>query len=174
MERFCHTCGTLVTGEGAFCPQCGGNLDEIKGVNLEKPVEQTVPAADAAPVVYTAPAMDNTAASANTTYGGATQDPHTATYVNPTNAVVTTPENTPMTLGQWVGTILLTSCLGLVSIVLLFVWSFSDTPEPKKTYCRGMLIVQGIFFALSLIWIIICFAFAFSVPAFFLGLSELG
>ncbi len=165
MERFCHSCGSLVSGDGRFCTQCGSDLDEIKGVSLEKPVSQVE-----ATQIEATPVVDNNANYTNNTY----TDEHAAPYVNPTNAVVPPAGYQSLTLGQWVGTILLTSCLGIVSLILLFIWAFSDTPEPKKTFCRGMLIVQGIMFGLALIWIIICFAFAFSVPSFIFALSELG
>lgn len=35
MERFCDKCGTLVSGEGTFCPQCGAPM--ASAVNLSKP-----------------------------------------------------------------------------------------------------------------------------------------
>ncbi len=149
MERLCHHCGTIVSGEGVFCPQCGGNLDEVGGVNLQKPEAQSVTVG-----------ADNAAASANTTntyVGTLPETTHTAPYVNPTNATVPINSYNEMTTGQWVGTILLTSCLGIISIVLLFVWAFSDTPQPKKNYCRGMLIVQAIMLGIAIIWMILMF-----------------
>lgn len=69
------------------------------------------------------------------------------------------PAEQPMTLGQWVGTILLTTCLGTISLILLFIWGFSNTtPTTKKNYCRAMLIVDAIGIALGIIFIIIFFA----------------
>lgn len=66
------------------------------------------------------------------------------------------PAEAPMTVGQWLGTILLTSCFGIVSIILLFVWGFSDTtPSAKKNYCRAMLILQAIAYVLCIIIVVI-------------------
>ena len=49
-----------------------------------------------------------------------------------------------MSLGKWVGLILLTSMLGIVSIVLLFIWAFGDGPKARQMYCKAALIVQAI------------------------------
>ena len=67
----------------------------------------------------------------------------------------------PMTLGQWVGTILLTQCLGIISIILLFVWAFSDsTPTSKKNYCRAMLIFEAIMIGVVILVMIMIFSLA--------------
>lgn len=71
------------------------------------------------------------------------------------------PADRPMTVGQWVGTILLTTCLGTISFILLLVWGFSNTtPETKKNYCRAMLIVYAIGIALTIILLVIAFSLA--------------
>jgi uncharacterized protein YacL len=50
----------------------------------------------------------------------------------------------PMTLGDWVVTLLLLSIQG-VNIILMFVWGFSsDTNINKKNYCRAALIFMAI------------------------------
>lgn len=62
----------------------------------------------------------------------------------------------PMGVGSWVGTILLTTCLGLISLILLFVWGFSnDVPLAKKNYCRAMLIVELIAVGVSILFFIL-------------------
>lgn len=74
----------------------------------------------------------------------------------------------PMTLGQWVGTILLTTMLGTVSLILLFVWGFSNnTPTTKKNYCRAMLIIDAISFVLAIILMIVVFSMAGSFSEIF-------
>ncbi len=130
MEKFCDKCGTLVSGDGKFCPNCGAELPGA--VNLSK--EDVQPSMPVAP------------APVDSTYSGSgpVQQP---IYPQTGNGEYTE----EMTLGQWVGTILLTSCLGIVSLVLLFVWGFGDTPQPKKNYCRAMLIVQAIILGVSLL-----------------------
>ena len=66
----------------------------------------------------------------------------------------------PMGVGSWVGTILLTTCLGIISLILLFIWAFgNDTPIAKKNYCRAMLIVEligvGLVIVLTIVFSVI-------------------
>lgn len=52
-----------------------------------------------------------------------------------------------LTTGQWVGTLFLSTCLGVISIVLLILWGFADgAKEPRKSFARAMLIVVPIFY----------------------------
>lgn len=141
MERFCEKCGTLVQGEGKFCPSCGAPLESA--VDLSKPAgAPSVQPMQSAPVP---PPAGNTYQSPN-----AAQMPSYPQSYN--NAGV--PERTEnMTVGQWVLTIFLSS-LNIIGLILLFVWAFSDTPQPKKNYARGMLIMMAISVGLALlIWI---------------------
>lgn len=81
--------------------------------------------------------------------------PYPQNYQQPYQPPVQSAEN-PMTLGSWLGTIILTSCFGPISIILLFVWGFgSNTPESKKNYCRAMLIIDAIILVLSIIFIFV-------------------
>ena len=52
MERFCHKCGSLVSGSGTFCPTCGASM-EVEGtmnsVDLSKPVSPTFANGDVLP-----------------------------------------------------------------------------------------------------------------------------
>ena len=64
--------------------------------------------------------------------------------------------DTPMTLGQWVGTIILTTWFGLISLILCIVWGVSaDTPINKKRYCQAMLIIQAIGLGVAILMVII-------------------
>lgn len=141
MERFCEKCGTLVQGEGKFCPSCGAPLESA--VDLSKPAgAPSVQPMQSAPVP---PPAGNTYQSPN----AAQMPSYPQSYNN-----VGVPERTEnMTVGQWVLTIFLSS-LGIIGLILLFVWAFSDTPQPKKNYARGMLIMMAISVGLALlIWI---------------------
>ncbi|HCF82565.1 MAG TPA: hypothetical protein DER68_00900 [Ruminococcaceae bacterium] len=40
MERVCPKCGTLVTNDGLFCPECGTKLEGA--VDLNKPLSEPV------------------------------------------------------------------------------------------------------------------------------------
>lgn len=212
MERFCDKCGTLVSGEGTFCPQCGAPM--ASAVNLSKPSDASsmmgtvTPGVDAGLAPGQHPETDEyfsgsgeTGASYNTvdapmpsitrdsmgtvTPGAPTPAPQPTTQptgyqynANPTPAPapVQSPNyaqmpNYPqtgnvnnsaaveeMSVGKWVGTILLGNCLGIVSLILLFVWAFGDTPQPKKNYAKANLIIQAIALGLYIILMIGLFA----------------
>ncbi|MCM1167505.1 MAG: zinc ribbon domain-containing protein [Ruminococcus sp.] len=137
MERFCDKCGNLIQGEGKFCPSCGAPLESA--VDLSKPV-------DASPVQ---PIQPTPVSPAGNTY----QSPNTAqmpAYPQSYNNAGTPERTENMTAGQWVLTIFLSS-LGIIGLILLFVWAFSDTPQPKKNYARGMLIWTAIMVGVSLL-----------------------
>ena len=61
-----------------------------------------------------------------------------------------------MTTGQWIGTIILCTWFGLISFILNIVWAFgSTTPEPKRSFCRALFIMEIIAMALSTILAIV-------------------
>ena len=73
----------------------------------------------------------------------------------------------PMTLGQWVGTIILTTWFGIISLILCIVWGVSsDTPINKKRYCQAMIIIQAISLVVGII-----FAIVFAVSMVGIGSS---
>ncbi len=162
MERFCNKCGSLVSGDGVFCPNCGGKLDSA--VDLGKPASQ---AQDVTPVGSSTPASSSIYGSANTngTYGTTPPAANTVnstgntggyqgqmpSYSQPVQPVNMKPE---MNAGQWALTIFLSS-LGIIGIILLFVWAFgSDTQSSKRNYARGMLILDAIVYGLSILFLI--------------------
>ncbi len=158
MERFCDKCGTLVSGEGGFCPSCGAPMSSVfqGGVDLSKhgsmpSTSDTMPAQ-----TYIPPTPVN-----NTYYGQSNfgQPNYGSQPIYPQNFA----QHQEMTVGQWALTIFL-SGLSIIGTVLLFIWAFSDdTPTAKKNYARAMLIFQAIAIALSI----------FLVPFFFVFLSDI-
>ncbi len=102
MERFCDKCGTLVQGEGKFCPSCGAPLESA--VDLSKPVASATEPMQSAPTV-------NTYTSPN-----AAQMPAYPQSYNNGGMIERTED---MSVGQWALTIFL-SRLGLIGIVILF------------------------------------------------------
>lgn len=153
MERFCPKCGSLVEGTGMFCPSCGEKLESA--VSLSKSEPDVMPSAQ--------PLMNNTATTNNqqngtsTTYANQNNASTMSNYPQNYNAVNTTPAD-EMTVGQWVLTIFL-SGLGIIGIILLFVWAFgSETCVAKKNYARAMLIWQAIALALTILYMISMFA----------------
>ncbi len=137
MERFCEKCGSLVSGDVKFCPTCGAPLPGA--VDLDKPAGQ--PQSVQPNYNYT-----------NQPMGG---------YGAPQyNNQIIQPQQQNMTIGQWVGTILLCTCLGTVSFILTIVWAFSsNTPEPKKSFCKAYFYVQLIMIGVTILLCIIIFGF---------------
>ncbi len=152
MERFCSKCGTLVSGEGKFCPQCGAPMESA--VSLDKtPVASNQSVSVNAQAPYTGNTQPQPYGNTYNTSSNSAQMPN---YPQSSNVVNERTEN--MTMGQWLGTIILTTWFSIISIVLLFVWAFGDTPQPKKNYCRAMLIIQAIGVGLTILLYIGMFA----------------
>jgi hypothetical protein len=71
--------------------------------------------------------------------------------------------NTPLTVGQWVGTLLLL-CIPIVNLILLFVWGFSeDTNISKKNFAKAYLIMMAIGVGISILLGILFFIFALAI-----------
>lgn len=140
MERICESCGSLVSGEGKFCPTCGAPLGSA--VNLSK-------GANTMPSQPQPQQQMNYTANPNMNMGyGAPQ------YGQPINPNIVPTQQ--MTTGQWIGTILLCSCFGLISIILTAVWAFgSSTPEPKRGFCKGFFFAQLILLGVAIILVVI-------------------
>lgn len=139
MERFCPTCGALVQGDGEFCPSCGGKLSTA--VNLEKPNTSQTSAGGSMP------------ASTNTNRTNQSSNySQMPNYPQNFNSGNTSSSQGGMTVGQWVLTIFL-SGLGIIGIILLFVWAFSNDTDPvKKNYARAMLIWEAIALGLVILF----------------------
>ncbi len=175
MERFCNKCGQLVNGDGVFCPNCGGKLDGA--VDLGKPASSV---SDVMPTVSTNSTNtfgtpNNTYGTTNTTNSSSTYQGQMPSYSQPIQPINTQPD---MTVGQWVLTIFL-SGLGIIGIILLFVWAFgSDTNTSKKNYARAMLIWQAIAIGLIVIFYIALFACvgaaAGGLDGFFDSMDDMG
>ena len=161
MERFCSKCGNLVTGDGKFCPQCGAEMESA--VNLDKPVSDPVPENPYVqpPIQPQQPA----GYSSTSNYAAMPNYPQSANVNNSVNGA-------EMTTKQWVGTIVLTTFFGLISIILCFVWAFSDGNETRKRYCRGMLIAQAIMLGVIILFYIIFFGALFGCAAGLSGLDS--
>ncbi len=193
MERFCNKCGSLVSGDGVFCPNCGEKLDSA--VDLGKPSSQvqdlmptgtsgsSASGATAGTSAGSTPASSSVYGSTNTTGTyGTTNTANTSgyqgqmpSYSQPIQPINTQPE---MTTGQWVLTIFL-SGLGIIGIILLFVWAFgNDTPTSKRNYSRAMLIWYAISVGLVVILYIGLFAcagaMAGGLEGFFDAMDDMG
>lgn len=173
MERVCPKCGTLVTNDGSFCPECGTKIESA--VDLTKPQSEPVQPVSA-PVQPTSVPVQNVAPMQNNY-----QQP--MGYPNPAPQYQQNYNNAPvperyehMSVGGWVGTIILTTWFGLISLILLFVWGFgSTTPQPKKNYCRAMLIFNLVAFILVIVWFVVfMFVIGWNFEGFIDLMEDLG
>ena len=119
-----------------FCPNCGENA--------QLPPDASVPAApvgmpqqdyNSAPQ-YNTPQQYN-APQYNAPQYGAPQ------YMMPQEE---------MSLKKWVGTIVVTTFFGLISLIFLFIWGFGEGPESRKNYCKAMLITMLISLGVGIVF----------------------
>lgn len=178
MQRVCTKCNTLVTSDGAFCPSCGEPLPAA--VQLQKTPQSTPAGAsqqDVMPGGYSAPNYGQPAQQANSGQQNSYRVPQPAqtnsygsSNAHQFNNNVQPVNETPMTMGQWVGTIILTTWFGIISLILCIVWGVSsDTPVTKKHYCQAMIVIQAIGFAVGII-----FAIVFAVSMVNIGSNMAG
>lgn len=136
MAKQCTKCGNYLLDDEKFCTRCGTNVNAMS--NGEQQAQQTAP--------------QSTVAVQQPVYQQYQQPPQEADD-----------GSTKMSVGSWVGTIILTTWFGLVSIILLFVWGFgSNVPKAKANYCKAMLIMQLIAIGVGIIFTIIFFGAIFA------------
>lgn len=150
MERFCEKCGTLVSGEGTFCPNCGAALPSA--VNLGKSTPMVEPmSSDPMPNYYGSQPNPGQQSYNQTAPNQAQMPVYPQSYNN--NSMQEPYQQ--MTVGSWVGTIILSS-LGIIGLIFLFIWAFdSSTPQPKKNFARAYLLVMAIMIGVSILLTII-------------------
>ena len=67
-----------------------------------------------------------------------------------------TEDTSPLSLGEWILTILVMQLVPCVGIVMYFVWAFSKNGNVnRKNFCRAYLIITGIMLGIVLIMMII-------------------
>lgn len=165
MERFCDKCGSLVSGNVKFCPLCGGKMDfelsvsstlDIDNDNsfwdeLDNSVPQPANDSDTLSVTDT-PKVSATATAVQTKKRPPVQQNGGYVQQNPPPSVFSylaqnTSSTEKLTTAQWVGTLLLSMCLGFISIILLVVWGFGNgTKEPRRSFARAMLILTPVIY----------------------------
>ncbi len=150
MSKTCQNCGNIFEDDTNICPRCGMQYIEVQPANngyQQNSNDQSYYNNQTYNQAYNQP------------YG---QQPYGQQYAAPVQS------SDSMTLGSWVGTVLLTNFFGIISIILLFVWGFSDTtPIAKKNYCRAMLIYRAIMFGLVIILMIVLFSIGFAFSDLF-------
>lgn len=68
----------------------------------------------------------------------------------------------PVSLGDWIGTLLLLNLVPCVGLIVCIVWAFGkDTKKSKKNFCRAYLII----YAITLVLVIALYAVLIGVFA---------
>jgi hypothetical protein len=68
------------------------------------------------------------------------------------NAQLSARESSPVSLGDWVLTLIIL-CIPIVNIVMLFVWGFASGTHPsKQNFCRAYLILLAIGIAIAILF----------------------
>ncbi|MBD5113085.1 MAG: zinc ribbon domain-containing protein [Ruminococcaceae bacterium] len=147
MERFCDKCGSLVSGEGTFCPNCGAVMPSA--VSLDKPASTVTPTSDF---------IGNQSNEQQTYNQIPTNQAQMPVYPQSYNNNGMQQNYQQMSVGSWVGTIIL-SCLGIIGLIFLFIWAFdSSTPQPKKNYARAYLLIMAIAVGLFILFSVLGFS----------------
>lgn len=170
MERVCPKCGTLVANDGLFCPECGTKLESA--VDLNKP--QSIPVQPASiPVQNPVPPVQNSVPVQN-------QIPpmgySNAQYQQNFNNAPAAEPTEKMSVGAWVGTIILTTWFSFISFIVTAVWAFGgSTPQPKKNYCKALFIfdIIGIILGVIALVVFMC-VIGWNIDAFMEWITDFG
>lgn len=147
MAKRCTRCGNFLMDDERFCTRCGENVSSVMPENAAPAVSAPQDNAFGRNDGYVSPTAVPPAAPAQNY-----NQPYT--YAQPTyNAA-----QEEMSLGKWVGTIIVTTFFGLISLIFLFVWGFGDGPDARKKYCKAMLIVDAISIGIAILLYIALFA----------------
>lgn len=151
MERFCEKCGTLVSGEGTFCPNCGAALPSAVSLGKSTPTLEPM-SSNPMPNYYGGQSNSEQQSYNQSTPSNQAQMP---VYPQSYNNNGMQNQYQQMSVGSWVGTIILSS-LGIIGLIFLFIWAFdSSTMQPKKNFARGYLLVMAIMVGVSILFAII-------------------
>lgn len=79
----------------------------------------------------------------------------TAAYTPAPNMAYQPAGEEPVSLGDWIGTLLLFNLVPCIGLIVCIVWAFSkDTKQSKKNFCRAYLII----YAISIVLVIALYA----------------
>ncbi len=136
---FCENCGSKLPEGAKFCGGCGAKTEPIQPSNTAAaapaPARPVPPPPAYTPSVQTAPSY---------------QQAYVHQQQNPAYSGQSGCE--PLRVGQYIGMFLL-MCVPILSIILLFMWSFGSSVNPnKKNFARAMLILAAIGIILGIIF----------------------
>jgi hypothetical protein len=158
-SKFCEFCGATLDDGVKFCNNCGKSVSTTGNTPPPPPV-----------IPPSQPAINNQYANtaAQSTVATATK-PETTQYSTPVqnytapaqqsyyqapqqNYYQKIQDTTPMSVGQYILTMII-SAIPFVGFIMLLIWAFSsDTNVNKKNYARAILILAVIGIVLSIIF----------------------
>lgn len=154
LERFCDRCGSLVSGDVKNCTFCGAEMDKKLVVSSSLDV-------DTGSIFDSDSFDDGDDSLANTVQESAVKTPQQSRaqaysspykpqannqggeYIPLYTAQAAKQEN-EFTTAQWLGTLLLAICFGIVSDVILIIWARDDSNMMRRNFARAMLIIAPI------------------------------
>ncbi|MBO5265682.1 MAG: hypothetical protein J6B08_00120 [Ruminiclostridium sp.] len=137
MSKRCTSCGSNLTEMDRFCPNCGANSPQELN---NSPVYSSAPQYNS----YQSNQQYNSAPPPYTPSSAPQYNPYPNQYEE-------------MTVGKWVLTLFVTS-LGIIGLVMLFVWGFGEGPKARQNYCKAVLIMAGVVIALYILFFVVIFA----------------
>ena len=141
MAKRCTRCGNFMMEDERFCPNCGENA--------QLPSDAAMPETNQANQYQ----QNYNYAQQNNDY---TQQQYSAP---PQYAAPLYPAPVEeMSLKKWVGTIVVTTFFGLISLIFLFIWAFGSGPESRRRYCQAMLITMLIGIGVSIVLSVLFFS----------------
>jgi hypothetical protein len=76
---------------------------------------------------------------------------------------MTTQENKPVSIGEWIITFLILS-IPVVNVIMIIVWALSESTHPsKRTYAQAIIVIVLAASALALVFGLIAFASSLAV-----------
>ena len=132
---FCEKCGNEIPDNSKFCAGCGAKVEPVEA--SAESVEQVVePVAPPAPVKAPEPVPPVTPKAAGT---------QNKQYNDKGNLIK------PLSIGAYIG-IFIILAIPIVNLIMLLVWSFSDTVNVNKKHfaiAQLILILIGILFVIG-------------------------
>lgn len=178
MERFCDRCGSLVSGDVKHCTFCGAEMDKKLVISTSLDVDTDgifdnssfedgaadTAQSDTVPIGAEQSGTEQTPQD-NTPQQSKAQDyipfykPQTDNrgggYI-PLYTAQDTKQDGEFTTLRWLGTLVLSMCFGIVSIIILIIWARDNSNLTRRNFARAMLIIAPVVhFAVSIIFIAI-------------------
>ena len=175
----CRKCGRELPEDARFCGACGAPVSFGAPAAEPAATQPPVPPVQSEEVPPPPPAGDPVPPSASTgnysyNYGGQTPPPVAPQMMQTPPVAPPAPNlDAPMSTGQFLLQELI-CMIPVVNLVMLLIWSFSDgTNTNRKNWSRSRLILVGIGFVLTIIFLIILIA-AFSAGYYPKGFYNYG